>query len=46
LYRPADIAANMGNPQKAAEQLGWVPETKMEGLAKKMVDAELGKTEI
>ena len=46
LYRPADIAANKGNPAKAAEKLGWQPETFMQGVAAKMVEAEMGQTRL
>ena len=46
LFRPADISSNKGNAQKAAEKLGWRPRTFMEGVAEKMVTAELGQAEL
>ena len=39
--RPTDIAEGRGNPTKAKLQLGWEARTKMEGVAKKMVQARL-----
>ena len=39
--RPTDIAEGKGNPTKAKLQLGWEARTKMEGVAKKMVQARL-----
>ena len=46
LYRPADIAANKGNPEKAAAKLGWRPQTFMQGMAEKLVAAELERTRL
>ena len=44
-YRPAEISANKGNPQKAADKLNWRPKTFMRELAEKMVEAEMRQTE-
>ena len=40
-YRPIDSSRLSGDPSKAAERLGWKPETFGERLAEIMVDAEL-----
>ncbi len=45
LFRPADISSNRGNPGKAAEKLHWQPQTFMQGVASKMLAAELGQAE-
>ncbi len=45
LFRPADIAANRGNPGKAAKELGWEPRTFMAGVAERMVEAELQRSD-
>ena len=45
-FRPADIASNKGNAQKAAEILGWKPRTDMAGVAEKMLQAQLGQAEL
>ena len=36
--RPAEVELLLGDPAKAKEQLGWVPETSVEQLAAMMVD--------
>jgi GDPmannose 4,6-dehydratase len=36
--RPAEVDLLLGDPTKAKEQLGWVPETSVEELAAMMVD--------
>jgi GDPmannose 4,6-dehydratase len=41
LLRPADIASLVGDPTKAKEQLGWVPETSFEELVAMMVEHDL-----
>ena len=41
LLRPADIASLVGDPTKAKEQLGWVPETSFEELVSMMVEHDL-----
>jgi GDPmannose 4,6-dehydratase len=39
--RPADIASLVGDPTKAKERLGWVPETSFEELVTMMVEHDL-----
>ena len=41
LLRPADIASLVGDPSKAKERLGWVPETSFEELVAMMVEHDL-----
>ena len=41
MLRPADIASLVGDPTKAKEQLGWVPETSFEELVSMMVEHDL-----
>jgi len=36
-YRPAEVNILLGNPTKAAQQLGWAPETAFEGLVREMI---------
>ena len=47
LYRPSDIAWSQGDASLARERLGWVAQTRMPELAKRLVsevrDAALGK---
>jgi GDPmannose 4,6-dehydratase len=40
-YRPAEVDLLIGEPKKAAAELGWVPRTSFESLVKMMVDADL-----
>ncbi len=46
LFRPADISSNKGDPSKAEKLLGWKPETLMDGIAAKMIEAELGQVDL
>jgi len=39
--RPAEVDLLVGDPTKAREQLGWVPETPLEQLVAMMVEADL-----
>ncbi|MBI2233873.1 MAG: GDP-mannose 4,6-dehydratase [Micavibrio aeruginosavorus] len=39
-FRPAELHSLRGNPAKARERLGWVPEHTFETLVAEMVDAE------
>ena len=39
-YRPAEVEQLLGNPAKAATQLGWEPEVKFEELVRIMVEAD------
>lgn len=41
LFRPAEVDYLIGNPQKAMECLGWVPELDFESLVKCMVESDL-----
>ena len=40
-YRPAEVELLIGNPSKAKNELGWVPETTLEKLCEMMVDADM-----
>ena len=39
--RPAEVDVLIGNPAKAKEKLGWVPETTLEQLVMEMVEADI-----
>ena len=45
-YRPAEVDLLIGNPQKAKEKLGWVPQTTLEELCAMMVKADLTRNQI
>ena len=38
--RPSEVDISVGNPAKAQEQLGWVAQTRLEGLVGLMLDAD------
>ncbi|SDU34304.1 GDPmannose 4,6-dehydratase [Pseudomonas pohangensis] len=40
-FRPAEVDVLLGNPDKAARQLGWKPSTSLDQLIGMMVDADL-----
>ncbi|MEZ5311760.1 MAG: GDP-mannose 4,6-dehydratase [Microthrixaceae bacterium] len=40
-YRPAEVDLLVGDPAKAAKQLGWTPSVGFEDLVTMMVDADL-----
>lgn len=40
-FRPAEVDFLLGNPAKAKEKLGWVPEIKFEALVHEMVAADV-----
>jgi GDPmannose 4,6-dehydratase len=40
-FRPAEVDLLVGDPSKAREKLGWVPETTFEQLVNMMVDSDL-----
>lgn len=42
-FRPAEVEQLCGNPQLAAESLGWSPETQIDGLISMMVDADIAE---
>lgn len=39
-YRPSEVDLLLGDPTKAKEKLGWVPEVKFEELVEIMMKAE------
>ena len=41
--RPAEVDLLIGDPAKAKEKLGWVPETSFIDLVHMMVDADLAR---
>ena len=45
-YRPAEVDLLIGDPKKAAEDLGWEPKTTLEELCSMMVEADLRRNEI
>jgi GDPmannose 4,6-dehydratase len=45
LMRPSDIEKSFANPRKAEEKLRWKAEYRMQDVARKMVEAELGAGE-
>jgi GDPmannose 4,6-dehydratase len=44
-YRPAEVDLLIGNPQKAAQKLGWRPKTSLDELCRMMVEADLRRNE-
>jgi len=40
-FRPAEVEQLLGDPTKAKEKLGWVPEVKFEELVKIMIEGDL-----
>jgi GDPmannose 4,6-dehydratase len=40
-YRPAEVDILLGHPEKAKQELGWTPKTKLEQLIHMMVEADL-----
>ena len=44
-YRPAEVELLIGNPDKARQELGWVPKTTLEELCQMMVEADLRRNE-
>jgi GDPmannose 4,6-dehydratase len=44
-YRPAEVELLIGNPAKAAQRLGWAPQTTLEQLCGMMVDADLRRNQ-
>lgn len=45
-YRPAEVDLLIGNPQKAKDDLGWVPTTTLEELCKMMVKSDLERNKV
>jgi GDPmannose 4,6-dehydratase len=44
-YRPAEVELLIGNPEKAARELGWKPTTSLEQLCQMMVEADIRRNE-
>ncbi len=42
-FRPAEVETLLGDPSKAKEKLGWVPEITVEQMCSEMVANDLGK---
>lgn len=42
-FRPAEVETLLGDPTKAKEKLGWVPEITVEEMCAEMVQADLAK---
>jgi GDPmannose 4,6-dehydratase len=42
-FRPAEVETLLGDPTKAKERLGWVPEITVEQMCEEMVKADLDK---
>jgi GDPmannose 4,6-dehydratase len=40
-FRPAEVETLLGDPSKAKEKLGWVPEIKVEEMCAEMVAYDL-----
>ena len=40
-FRPAEVELLIGSPEKAKEELGWVPSTTFEGLVEMMVKSDM-----
>jgi GDPmannose 4,6-dehydratase len=40
-YRPTEVETLLGDPSKAKEKLGWVPEISLDQMIKEMVDNDL-----
>src|SRR5579875_649360 len=39
-FRPTEVETLLGDPSKAARELGWAPKTRFEDLVKEMIDAD------
>ena len=44
-YRPAEVELLIGNPEKAARELGWKPGTTLEKLCGMMVEADIRRNQ-
>ncbi|WP_346839856.1 GDP-mannose 4,6-dehydratase [Microbulbifer sp. SAOS-129_SWC] len=42
-FRPAEVETLLGDPSKAKEKLGWVPEITVEDMCAEMVESDLAK---
>jgi GDPmannose 4,6-dehydratase len=43
-YRPAEVETLLGNPAKAKEKLGWVPETSFKELVHEMLEYDFAQS--
>jgi len=43
-FRPAEVETLLGDPSKACEKLGWVPEITIQEMCKEMVQHDLART--
>ncbi|MBM7072028.1 GDP-mannose 4,6-dehydratase [Shewanella sp. 202IG2-18] len=44
-FRPAEVETLLGDPTKAKEQLGWIPEITVEEMCSEMVQSDLAKAQ-
>ena len=42
-FRPTEVASLLGDPSKAKQKLGWVPEITLDELVQEMVAADLAQ---
>ena len=42
-FRPTEVETLLGDPSKAKEKLGWVPEITVQEMCKEMVAADLAQ---
>ncbi len=43
-FRPSEVETLLGDPTKAKEKLGWVPETTLQTMVEEMVQADLAES--
>jgi GDPmannose 4,6-dehydratase len=43
-FRPAEVETLLGDPTKAKQKLGWVPEITIDQLIEEMVEADLAQS--
>ncbi|MBP7493148.1 MAG: GDP-mannose 4,6-dehydratase [Rhodoferax sp.] len=44
-YRPAEVEVLIGDPTRAYEELGWMPQTTLEQLCQMMVEADIARNQ-
>ncbi|MFO0942609.1 MAG: GDP-mannose 4,6-dehydratase [Pirellulales bacterium] len=42
-YRPSEVETLLGDPTKAREDLGWIPQVTVEEMCQEMIEADLNK---
>ncbi len=42
-YRPSEVETLLGDPTKAKEELGWIPQVTVEQMCEEMIEADLNK---